>query len=242
MRYSGREFATFVLCSAGVALSMLMVAPRTAAEVSVRTDRTGNYVRTQMIPSGDHTNPRIWTVSSRGIRFRALNPRGDLRGDLWPTIVESNQAPHHPWAVWSELNGAGYKLVWSRWTERGWSDAQRVAAVTGSDLDPDMAFDAKGRPYVAWWSRGADGRGEVWVSVFLIQRWMQPYRLTRSTIDARYPSIEIREDGAVAIEFLTPNGRITHLLSIALPVTITDDINPQGRFESQELSFKAYKP
>jgi hypothetical protein len=244
MKHTCRAYAASVLttCILGAAAATVLLAPGAVAEISVRTDRTGQYVRTQMIPAGDYTNPRIWTVRSRGIHFRALNPRGDLRGDLWPTIVESSQAPHHPWAVWSGFNGEGYSLVWARWTERGWSDTEGVANVPGSDFDPDLAFDASGRPYVVWWARGADGRGDVYLSVFLINRWMQPVRLTRSAVDARYPSVEILDDGTVSVRYLTPRGTITNTLSIMLPVTITDDINPQGHVESRAVSFKAYKP
>jgi hypothetical protein len=156
--------------------------------------------------------------------------------------VDSPEAPNHPWAAWSRFDGERYNLVWARWTERGWSDIHRVARAPGDHLDPDLAFESTGRPYVVWWARDESGSGTVYISVFLINRWMEPFRISRDIVDARYPTLAIEEDGRVRVDYFTPQGRVSHFLSIAFPVTITDDINPQGHVQSAGFSFTAYKP
>jgi hypothetical protein len=103
------------------AISCLLLASTYAlhAEVSVRTDRDGHYVTTQiqLNKSGFHGDQGPW--EHRGLAERhsqVLNPDGDSQGDLWPLIIESNLTPHYPWAVWSRFEEAGYRLVWSMWT------------------------------------------------------------------------------------------------------------------------------
>ena len=108
---------TRVLAISTLGCLLLLCAVTTAyAEVAARTDRFGQYVTTQVVVSGSGGDPQIWTVRGQGGHRTALNPDGDLNGDLRPTIAESPTAPFHPWVIWSRSNGTDYDLVWSSWT------------------------------------------------------------------------------------------------------------------------------
>ena len=129
-------------------LTLAVMPCETEAEVAVRTDASGEYVSTVVVPGGPPWRPGIWGKRMRfGMRrdSNVLNPKGDMHGDMIPRIVEANAAPHHPWVVWSRYNGRDYDLVWSSW-QRAWSRIVPVVAgsLAGDDLDADVAFGATG--------------------------------------------------------------------------------------------------
>lgn len=209
-------------------LLLLCGATTVLAEVVAKTDRFGQYITTQIIATGSSENPKIWTVRGRGGRHdTALNPDGDLYGDLWPTIAEGPAAPFHPWVLWSRSNGADYDLVWSNWTADGWGPVAwvRPTVSPGDDLDPRVAFDSTGRPFLVWWSE-EQGQGTVFLSMFLVTRWMSPFRVSDGQTDARYPELAFRGDGVAEVTYTTPHGPRVQPVGINRPDTITDDIDP----------------
>jgi hypothetical protein len=198
------------------------------AEVSVRLDRQGNYAATQVLTKSARGEPVVWGMHGRAYRrAHALNPRGDLLGDLWPVITEPEIAPHHPWVVWSRFNGDDFDLVWSRWADGGWRPIRPVAVAptVGDDLDPDMTFNTEGRPYLVW-SREENGVSRVYFSTFLVLQWMPGFQISEEGVDSRYPAIVDRFGDAIQVEFDTPQGKARKWVVFNRPVTITDDINP----------------
>lgn len=216
-----------ILAAASLALGAL--GPATLAEVSVKTDRKGQYQMTQVTTAGSRSAARVWSVSSRSAGKRALNPEGDRNGDLWPSIAESTVAPHHPLVVWSRYNGSEYDLAWSRWDRTTWEPVRWVEAQSniGDDLDADLSFDRRGRPFVAWW-RDEGGIGRVFLSVFSGGDWIAAYPVSEAGVDGRYPVLDIHNNGEIRVQYETAEGTVSQLVSFNEPVTITDDINPHG--------------
>ena len=80
------------LVTIGTCLILLGTGLAAYAEVSVRTDRQGNYTTTQVLTTGARGESVLWGVNQRSSRnFHALNPRGDSNGDLWPVIAEASE-------------------------------------------------------------------------------------------------------------------------------------------------------
>jgi hypothetical protein len=218
-----------------IGLCLLIFGPSldVRAEVSVRTDRAGKYVSTQLSTTGARGEPVVWGLRGRASRrLHLLNPMGDLNGDLWPTISESNLAPHHPWVVWSRFNGTDFDLAWSRWAAGKWRPIHWLEGgpADGNDLDPDISFDAEGRPYLVW-TRGADGSRQIYFSVFLLRRWMTGILISDSAIDSSFPVIVGHDGNVVEVEYTTPAGTVRQAVLFSRPVTITDDINPLTHVE-----------
>jgi hypothetical protein len=225
------------LCSIVVGL-----APQVAAEVRAIKNRDGAYEMTRVLThdakssrsgvrTGTDMRGVVWSRMGRGAGPHTLNPEGDRRGDLWPTIADNSVAPHHPWAVWSRVNGTGYDLAWSRWTDAGWQPVDWVSSDgTGADdLDAHLDFDDEGRPCMVWWGKQGD-QGTVYFSLFLQNRWMAPYRVSRTGVDARHPTVEAIDVKRFRVRYHTSAGTVEQSLLFDRPVTITDDINPLNRF------------
>jgi hypothetical protein len=213
---------------AAVSVLLCGFGPAAVCEVSVKTDRKGDYQMTQVTTSGGRSAARVWSVVGRSPGKRALNPEGDRNGDLWPSIAEHNLAPHHPLVVWSRYNGSQYDLAWSRWERTGWEPVRWVheGDGQGDDLDADVAFDpVRGRPFLVWW-RNENGTGRVYLSVFLASEWLAPYQISEQHTDGRFPRIEFHDGGEIRVQFETPAGTVSQLVTFNEPVTITDDINP----------------
>lgn len=211
-----------VLASTGAAL----------AEVSIRADRDGAYLGTNLIVGSPTSTDSIW--SPRRIRAKSaqvaqvLNPEGARLGDLWPAVGEPSASPRFPWVVWSRFRDGDHDLVWSRWNGQAWDPTRWVVdfAMSGSDLDPALRFDESGRPWLVWWRETADG-AEVLLSFFLGHGWMTPFNVTPLDQEGRYPAIVETFPGGLVIEYETPEGTVQQTVSISDPGTITDDINPQ---------------
>jgi hypothetical protein len=161
---------------------------------------------------------------------QVLNTTGDINGDLWPQILESPAAPHYPMVVWSRFNGSNYDMAWSRWTGAGWAPIRYIAKrpTPGDDLDPDLAFDSIGRPYVTWWAEMEDGGGMVFFSAFLSDRWLPPVLISNPAVDSRLPVLEVSSSRELSVTYETPGGSVTQYITFTSPNTITEDINPQN--------------
>lgn len=213
-------------------------APPTLAEVSAETDAFGTYVRTVVLSSGGLHNVKVWTVARPRPLAYPLNPTGDQNGDLWPFIAENPWGSRWPWVLWSRFDGAGYRLAWSRWTGTGWTAIDwldRDGTSLGDDLGPSVAFGSDGRPYAAWWRSEEEG-GTVYLSLFLVNRWMVPFQVSDSGVDSWNPSIGILPDGKIQVEYDTPAGRVTRVVVFNRPSTITDDVNPVGQMSIESSS------
>ena len=214
-----------------VCLLLLGACAPALAEVSVRTDRNGDYLATQVFYAGAYgAETKIWSPRGRGVlrKVEVLNALGDSNGDLWPSICESSLRPHHPLVVWSRFNGVEYDLAWSIWTGERWRDVEWLFGRTdpGDDLDPALVFDSAGRPYAVWW-RDVGGDGQVFASTLLVDRWTKPFLISDPSLDSRYPSIEVDEADQLTVTHETKDGTVVQTLSFEFPDTITDDINPQ---------------
>lgn len=195
------------------------------AEVRAVTDRQGDYTMTRVQLSGRSAN--VWNVARRNDTIGTLNPQGDRNGDLWPTISESNSAPYHPWVIWSRSRGHQFDLAWSRWSRDSWEPIRWVAtdAERGDDMDPVIDFAQNGRAYIGWW-RNERGVGRVYISLFLVDSWLEPYPVSDVGVDSRHPRIEVQSDGTLMVWFEAEGETREHLVTFADTVAITDDINP----------------
>jgi hypothetical protein len=218
------------MCRRGwiAALGSLLVLSALAVRAEVRaiTDRSGVYKAIRVTKSG---RGGVWAPTRRVDTGASLNPHGDRQRDLWPAVRESSLSPHHPWVVWSRLNGSDYDLVWSRWSAGRWESVQWLdgsSSSPGADLDPNLQFDRTGRPFVVWWrDRGAKG-GSVYLSMFVGPTWLRPFEISAPSVDARYPVLEIEKDHTLVVRFVTDEGLVEQTVLFDDPDTITDDINP----------------
>lgn len=213
-----------------VCLLVLGACAPALAEVSVRTDRAGEYLVTQVFYAGAYgAEKKIWSPRGLGVRkVEVLNPQGDANGDLWPEIREDSTAPYHPLVVWSRFNGVDFDLVWSTWTGETWRGIEWVfgRAEPGDDLDASLVFDSHGRPYLVWWRDEPEG-GRIYASALMVSRWTTPFLISDPALDSRYPSLEVNASDQLAVTYETKEGTVFKTISFAFPDTITDDINPQ---------------
>jgi hypothetical protein len=212
------------------------------AEVSAEIDASGAYVRTVIQATSSTKNVRIWSKVNSRPSLYPLNVDGDLNGDLWPTVAEQTQGVRRPWVVWSRFSGAGFDLAWSRFdaTARAWTPIAWVegAGTSGDDLDPSVAFDSTGRPFLSWW-RDDGGVGQVWLSLFLQTKWMAPFLVSDAGVDSVGPTITMLSDTRVRIDYTTAQGTISRTVEFNRPATITDDATPFGRFEVTSTTLTA---
>ena len=243
-RNIGRIIAPLVMV-----VALVVVGWNAEAEVRTLTDRHNNYFTTVFLFQDTQTfsanGQNIWTPVGRTPRRGAtLNPNGDIIGDLWPTIAETEMGPYYAWAVWSRPVNFDYELVWARWANGSWGGTAEVfpqAPVAGDDLDPDVAFDSSGRPYLVWW-RDENGQGRVYLSMFLVTLWSQTYPVSAPDVDGRYPSVQIEQDGEILVVFETPSGWVEQTILFNEPVTITDDIDPLDYMSSGNLRYLGEAP
>jgi hypothetical protein len=202
------------------------------AEVAAETDVSGNYLRTAIVAGASTKRLKIWSVTRLRPLSYALNPGGDVNGDLWPLVAENPHDANRPWVVWSRYTGAGYDLAWARWLQTGWTRPAWVEepgeAAHGDDLDPRVAFASTGRPYLVWW-RNEGGIGRVYLSIFLESRWMAAYPVSSEGVDSRSPGIVLLDDGRMQIDYDTPAGHVVDFVTLNRPLSITDDIDPMAR-------------
>lgn len=221
-----RGLLTLFLC-----LPLLGACAPAFAEVSVRVNRDGEYLATQVFFAGAYSAERkIWTPRGRGIRkAEVLNAFGDVAGDLWPAICEDPNPPYYPIVVWSHFGGVDYDLVWSRWTGDSWRDVEPIfgSAEPGDDLDPNLVFDLSSRPYVVWW-RDEPGAAQVYASALVGNRWTSPILISDVAVDSRYPTVELNIEGTLTVTYETELDTVVRIISFAFPDTITEDVEPVG--------------
>jgi hypothetical protein len=101
-----------------------------------------------------------------------------------------------------------------------------------SDLDPRMAMDTAGTPFLVWWRDAGieGGKGRVFLSVYLNDRWMSSYPVSHAGVDSAHPSVELVDDQTLRVEYDAAGQRVSQLVTFTRPVTITDDVNPLGLF------------
>jgi hypothetical protein len=211
------------------------------AEVVAETDVTGNYFRTEVLVGASAKKPKIWSVQRPRALSYPLNPEGDLNGDLWPVIAENPHEANHPWVVWSRNTRTGYDLAWARWLPTGWTRPawveDPVEASVGDDVDPRVAFGSEGRPYLVWW-RNEGGVGRVYLSIFLVSRWMPAYPVSDGGVDSRLPGITLLDDGRIQVDYDTPAGHVVRFVTFIRPMSITDDIDPMARLNGGTPGFQ----
>lgn len=225
-----------------LAATLVLASFPASAEVSAEIDSSGAYVRTFVQGTSSAKKVRIWSKVNSRPSVVALNVDGDLNGDLWPAVAEQYQGTRQAWVIWSRFTGAGFDLAWSRFNPptRSWAPIAWVepSATPGDDLDPSIAFDSSGRPFLVWW-RDHAGTGEVWLSLFLESKWMPPFRVSDSGIDSVTPTITLLSDTRVRIDYTTAAGTVTRTIEFNRPATITDDATPFGRFEVTSTTISA---
>jgi hypothetical protein len=203
------------LFAAAVALVTVAWSPGPRAEVAAETDSVGNYIRTAVFASASVKKLKIWCVQRPRALYYPLNPEGDLNGDLWPSISENPFDSNHSWVTWSRYTGAGYDLAWSRWMPGGWAPTEWVEdpqpASAGDDLDPNATFNSQGRPYLVWW-RNEGGIGTVYLSLFLVTRWMPGFPVSDVGVDSRLPTVTMLDDSRARVEYDTPGGHVVRIV------------------------------
>lgn len=221
----------------GAAIVVVAALSMAHAEVSAELDSAGNYLRTVIIANASTRNVKVWAVGRSRADAVPLNPYGDANGDLWPVIEENPMNGRLPWVVWSRFNGRGFDLAWSNFSKRAWSPLSWVesASTAGDDLDPDVSFDVDGRPHLAWW-RNENGVGRVYLSLFLVTHWMAAYPVSDPGVDSINPEITVLSDRRIQVDYDTPAGHVTRIITFNRPSTITDDIEPFGRMKVTETT------
>ena len=203
------------------------------AEVRIKMAPNGQYMATEIFMSLTANGLLVWSPRKGGppVRGDVLNPLGDVFGDRWPNIADNSVAPHHPWVVWSRLDGADYDLVWSEWEPGGWKTEEWLTEdptdMGDDDLDADIAFDPYGDPYLIWW-REEGGIGAILFSLKLDDGWTYPYKVSDDGIDCRFPRLVefLPGGGGIVVEYDTPQGSTTQLIMVTRPTSITEDIDP----------------
>lgn len=211
---------------AGAVLCGLATTQATRAEVSAEVSSAGAYLRTVILANESVKNLRVWSVARSRTGLVPLNPAGDSSGDLWPVFRESPTLDRWPWVVWSHFNGSDFDLVWSRWSETGWTPTAPVEGLHDVDaIDPDLTFDLDGRAHTVWVS--VDGvSSSVYLSRYLATIWMDPYLISDPAEIASNPSVIVMPDGGIHVSYDTPAGRVTRVIRFVQTDTITDDITP----------------
>ena len=195
-----------VVCRAIAALGLFLVATPILAEVSVVTDARGRYLRTLYIPETRGSERLIWSRMRTGVDPSALlNPGGDRMGDSIPVILNQPDR-RQPWVLWSAGDGNDKEIAFATWSEGKWLGPRLLERVDNpyDDLDPRLAFDAKGRPVAVWWRNEPVPR--VYLSVYTDGSWSRPLAISDPNRPGRFPSVRVEGERA-AVTFSTPQGQ-----------------------------------
>ncbi len=121
-----------------------------------------------------------------------------------------------PWLVWTgHQSGVDDEIYASRWTGTGWSPEQMVSLDDEAlDVEPSLVLDAKGKPWVAWKSRVADGEHSR--RRILVSRWdatrsaWTPEELASSPmswqVDEGHAALALGPDGKISLTWEATNG------------------------------------
>lgn len=199
------------LVAFGVVVSLLPSFAR--AEVSVQLDVHGRFKRMVVLTRGNGAGLEIWKqMRSRVPAAWLLNPLGDTYGDLAPAIA-IQPTSGLPVAVWAANEGNQKRLVYSRWDGTKWSAPVRIARLDplGSDqIEPRLAFDAQGTPYVLYTEAGPVAR--VMFLTVTGDAWTPPLQVSDDGVDSRQPTLSLKGND-ITIGFQTPAGPISRSLS-----------------------------
>jgi hypothetical protein len=222
-----RKLIPVIACCA-----FLVTADAPRAEVRAKlSPSTREYQEVQVSMAFTQGQLLVWSVRRGMTSFGdRLNPNGDIYGDGYPDIAERATAPHYPTVVWSRWSGVDQDLVWSEWLPAvGWTDPAWLvfdSSDHGNDQDADVRFDSQNHAYVVW-CRETNGVGSVLFSVRVSDGWTTPYRVSFEGTDSRDPLLSgFTDHGGILVEYDTPEGRVTRLVELTHPTSITDDINP----------------
>ncbi len=202
-------------------LGLLLVATPILAEVSVVTDARGRYLKTLYIPGTRGSEMRIWSRMRTGVSPSALlNPGGDRMGDSVPIILNQPDR-RQPWVLWSASDGNDKEIAYATWSEGKWHGPSLLERIDNpyDDLDPRLAFDAKGRPVAVWWRNEPLPR--VYLSIYTEGSWSRPLAISASDRPGRFPSIRVEGERA-AVTFYTPQGQTVIFQDLDAIATILD--------------------
>jgi len=206
---SGRRTVT-------AALALLVVHSVALAEISVQRNPDGSFKKVFYLTRGGEARVTWGQVRPYLAPGDLLNPLGDNLGDLAP-VIRTHPVTGLPWVFWSR-NVAGLKqVVFAAWSDAGWTAPQAIVPVDGlplrDELDPAVAFDAAGAPFVVWWRGGAVG--EVVFSTRVGGIWTPPLRLSDAVVDSRLPSVAV-EGTRATVSWTTPAGIVTRTFDTAV--------------------------
>ena len=196
------------LRSIGPALVLLLLPGIALAEVSgKRHPRTGEVKVFYLTGVRGNGSAIVWTQVRAGLPQRQiLNPLGDTLGDLAP-VIRTEPVSGLPWVVWPGRVTNIHQIAVSRWDETGWTPRQYVvpspAPYYHDDINPDLAFDALGQPFLVWERSGSIGT--IQFSTLSNGSWTPPLTLSPEGVDSRLPSITV-EGTTARIRYLTPLG------------------------------------
>jgi hypothetical protein len=209
---------------ATTALALLVTHSVVFAEVSVQRNPDGSFKRLFHLTRGGAAQVTWGQVRPYLAPGDLLNPLGDNLGDLAP-IVRMHPVTGLPWVFWSR-NVAGLKqVVFASWTDLGWTAPAAIVPVDGlplrDELDPAVAFDVAGVPFLVWWRGGSVG--EVVFSTRIGGVWTPPMRLSDPAVDSRLPTV-IVEGTRATFTWTTPSGIVTRTFDTATLVTSAADL------------------
>jgi hypothetical protein len=220
-----RYFTTFFL------LAGLVAALPLRAEVSAKLDAHGHYSCMIFRYTPGSGGGRVWSVSSPATNRRPLNPFGDIRGDLAPTVLENGAQSNYPIAVWAHPSGGDYDLVYSQWLGTAWSGIRHVHAHTaGNEFEPMMTFNSGGQVFLVWW-RNDQGQGSVYFSMLNGIQWTDPLRISPMRVDARHPTVTALTDTVIRVTYETSAGTVSRDVILSRSESITDDIDPKYQID-----------
>lgn len=192
-------------------LALLLLPGIVQAEVSgQRNPRTGEVKVFFLTGVRGNGSAIVWSQVRAGVPHQQiLNPLGDTLGDLAP-VIRTDPSSGSPWVVWPGRVTNIHQIAVSRWDGTGWSERRYVVPSPGpyyhDDINPDLAFDALGQPFLVWERSGSTGT--IQFSTLSNGTWTPPLTLSPEGIDSRFPSITV-EGTTVRVRFLTPGGWIT---------------------------------
>ena len=184
------------------------------AEVSIVDDGAGRAPRLLVLPDVAKGKLLYWKGVRSPIDSRyLLNPQGDRLGDGVPSTGTRPGLRQH-WVVWSANDGDDLEIAYAFWTGGRWEGPHLLERIDNSldDLDPRVAFDARGNPVVAWWRNEPVPR--VYLSTYRNGIWSAPLAISDASVPSRHPSLRIQDSKAV-LTVRTPRGQSVLYQSLA---------------------------
>jgi hypothetical protein len=213
------------LCAALALVCTALSVPSLFAEVSVVTDARGRYLRTVVLSEMQGSRRMVWSpVSPNADPSRILNPDGDRMGDSAPVVAE-RRGSRQPWVIWSASDGADQEIAFATWYRGRWHGPLLLDRADNAfdDRDPQLAFDAAGRPVAVWWRN--EPIPQVYLSVFSNGSWTKPLAVSDPATSSRFPSLRISGSQAV-VSFHTHAGQAVIFQSLTVLSPSPDGSGP----------------